>query len=80
MLNAEHCITLRTPMKVQVESGSIMAKILYASSIQGHGDTLQVTLSGATEGVSDHAPKLVSKVGVAIPLNNIAGWQTEIKK
>lgn len=78
MMGAEHRITLRTPMSVRLDNGqSLMAKILYASRLTGGGDQVSITLTGVSEGTSEGSPRFTATSGVAIPLNNIAGWQTE---
>lgn len=64
-------------MRVGIESSGIMAKIIYASNIQGTGDTLMVTVTSVKEGTSDLSPRVLVTAGIAIPLNNIAGWQTQ---
>lgn len=77
----EHCITLRTPMKILADDKSeVMANILYARSIQGDGQFVNVSLLSVSQttgaGLSKPQP---CTAGVAIPLSNIAGWQTEMK-
>lgn len=54
------------------------SSVLIASAIRGDGQTLMITLIEAED---QKTGKLFpAKIGVAIPLSNIAGWQTEMRK
>lgn len=79
-LNASfHTITLKYPMRVTRDDGLFsMTKILTASSLRGDGETLSITLIEIED--QSNTKLYPCKAGVAVPLSNIAGWQTEMRK
>jgi hypothetical protein len=55
----------------------IMANILYAKRVSGDGSFLNVSLVGVSSTTgAGLTPRQPTSAGVAIPLSNIAGWQT----
>lgn len=74
-----HTITLVNPMRVTVDGGmQFYASILIGSSIRGEGPTVMITLIEAENNMTKKV--YAGKIGVAVPLSNIAGWQTEVRK